>query len=168
MTPSFKYSNAYKALVKKYTEAQVAKIADALFLVYHPMSDFFELSITDKKNKAIEYILGEENIEWSDLQEAEDAYKQITVPRERSQYINASHLLDWAYESCSRIQEQRVGKLQHNITPALLKEVMVFVSKFSLLKEGLLKERNKAKQVVQQKTFGNLTLSKGDERFTKS
>ena len=45
---------------------------------------------------------------------------------------------------------------------------MVFVSKFSLLKDGLLKERNKAKQVVQQKTFGNLTLSKGDERFTKS
>lgn len=167
MTPSFKYTSAYKILQKKYTEAQVAKIADALFLVYHPMSDFFELSVTDKKNKAIEYILGEENIEWPDLQEAEDAYKQITVPRERSQYINASHLLDWAYEACSKIQEQRTGELQHNITKDLLKEVMIFTSKFPLLKEGLLKERYKAKQVVQQKTFGNLTLSKGDERFTK-
>lgn len=166
MNPSFKYTQTYKLLKGKYDEEHIAKIADALFLVYHPMSDFFELSIMDKKAKAAELILVD--IDWKDIEEAESAYKQLVIPREKSMYIHMAHLLDWTFESCVKIKEQREGKFPLNITKDLLKEITVFASKYSILKEDLRKERAKAKQVVQQKTFGNLTLSSGDERFTRT
>lgn len=164
MNPTFKHTKAFNILKVKFEEGQIAKIADALFLVYHPMSDFFELSVREKKEIAIEKILGD--IEWESFSEVEDDYKQLVLPKEKSMYIHMASLLDWTYEHIAKIREQRVGKLQFNITKDLLKEITVFATKFSTLKDNLQSERAKAKKIIDKKAFGNVTLSSSDERFS--
>lgn len=166
MRASWTYTKTYKELSKKYDEKECSLIGDALFTLFHPMSDFSEQNINERKLLVQEEIL--KTIELDSLEKYCEMYKQEVLSRESRIYMQLSNTLDYTLAATEQIREKRVGKMQFNITPALLKELTVFISKYGSLKEQLSLERKVAKKTIDRKTFGNIALSASDERFSRS
>lgn len=161
---TWKLTKAHKILVDKgFKEEECRRIGDALFLVYHPTSDFYEQSVTEKKIKAQTELLRE--IEWDDISEAEQSYKEEVLPREVRIYNNLSHLLDYTLNTCEKVKEKPENIKKVTLTSDLLKQITLFCSKYTSLKEDLRKQRQQAKKTLDRKTLGNIALSASDERF---
>src|SRR5690606_17365043 len=137
---TWKLTKAYKLLIQNgFSEKECRLIGDALFLVYHPTSDFYERSITEKKTIASEEFLGK--IDWGTFQEAEDAYKELVLPREIRIYNSLSHLMDYTLNACEKVRETPAALTKINLSRDLLKEITLFCSKYTTLKEDLRKQR---------------------------
>ena len=94
LNKDLRYVLEFSDLISAYGEEMAGRIVWAIYLIYHPDSEFYDMSPDDKVRKVEEKFLEDKFVQWGLLVPSIDVFPKVAMTRETRMYYDAVNLYE--------------------------------------------------------------------------